>query len=140
MVTDSVLQHRAVAPVQQVGPSARGLSGERHTAALIRTRVCVYVISNQKCLVHRQLVGDIVEARKSGTSVALVLERAIPFLKMYGTYISNYNRAMELLKRLETDPSFVVFKTACELQRPCHGLDFRAFLIQPVQVCTCTHS
>lgn len=82
---------------------------------------------------NARFLADIKAAKRSQGSVAGALEQSIPNLKIYSTFISNYDRSMTLLKRIEEDPRAHAFLSACELQKGCGGLDLRSLLIQPVQ-------
>jgi hypothetical protein len=82
---------------------------------------------------NTRFLADIKAAQRSQGSVAGALEQSIPNLRIYSTFISNYDRSMALLKRIEEDPRAHAFLSACELQKGCGGLDLRSLLIQPVQ-------
>ncbi|CAM9605334.1 unnamed protein product, partial [Phaeothamnion confervicola] len=59
--------------------------------------------------------------------------KAAPFFKMFTQYVNNFALSSERLSAAEGRPPVATFLKACELQRGCHGLQLRDFLIMPVQ-------
>eukprot|EP00752_Nemacystus_decipiens_P004215 g3852.t1 len=53
--------------------------------------------------------------------------------KSYSVYVNKYPQALKSLAVCEQSSEFKAFVRACEHQEVCHGLDLRAYLIQPVQ-------
>lgn len=104
--------------------------------SLLSQDLVTTLFSNLEQLIdfNRQLLADL---RKVGheteESMAEVIAKTAPFLKMYSLYINNFDRANEKLEQILHNPTMAAFIRACELQTACHGLTLRAFLIQPVQ-------
>ncbi|CAM9348282.1 unnamed protein product, partial [Phaeothamnion confervicola] len=82
---------------------------------------------------NEQFLRDLQAEHRGRKRIGGVFTEAAARFGLYSSYINNYDDAMLRLKELEANPEFRAFVRACELQEPCHGLDVRSFLIQPVQ-------
>ncbi|CAM9631084.1 unnamed protein product, partial [Hapterophycus canaliculatus] len=64
---------------------------------------------------------------------AIFRKQPLDMFKPYSVYVKNYPQAVKRLTACEECAEFKAFVRACEHQEACHGLDLRAYLIQPVQ-------
>eukprot|EP00903_Cladosiphon_okamuranus_P014391 g13359.t1 len=76
--------------------------------------------------------GGVVGGRRKGIG-ATFRRQPLDMFKPYSVYVKKYPQALKSLEVCEGNSSFKAFVRACEHQEACHGLDLRAYLIQPVQ-------
>jgi hypothetical protein len=85
--------------------------------------------------VNTELLKGLVERLKNWSDTQklgdLILNMA-PWLKMYTQYTSNYERVLKILEEHKDETVLNFFKTT-HLHPLCKNLDFRAFLIMPIQ-------
>jgi hypothetical protein len=93
----------------------------------------IFLNVKQLAELNRQLLSELDSAPTPRDMLEVFLKTA-PFFKMYSSYISGFEDAQRQLAHLEAKSShFSCFVRACELQKSCHGLKLRDFLIMPIQ-------
>uniref|UniRef100_A0A3Q1GBQ3 FYVE, RhoGEF and PH domain containing 4a n=1 Tax=Acanthochromis polyacanthus TaxID=80966 RepID=A0A3Q1GBQ3_9TELE len=63
-----------------------------------------------------------------------ILQKLTPFLKMYGEYVKNFDKAMELLKQwIDRSPQFKAIIQEIQSQEVCGCLTLQHHMLEPVQ-------
>ncbi|CAM9475612.1 unnamed protein product [Ectocarpus sp. 6 AP-2014] len=76
--------------------------------------------------------GEVVDGRRRGIGTTL-RRQSLDMFKPYSVYVKNYPQSLKTLAACEEFSEFNAFIRGCEHQDACHGLDLKAYLIQPVQ-------
>jgi hypothetical protein len=81
---------------------------------------------------HETFYSDMSKAGEEGDLGAVVLRYA-HFLKMYTSYVSDFNRTMQVVQQLGQSRKFVSFQEQTRKTPAVAGLDLMSLLITPVQ-------
>ncbi|XP_029463603.1 FYVE, RhoGEF and PH domain-containing protein 1 isoform X2 [Rhinatrema bivittatum] len=87
---------------------------------------------------HKQFLLPELEKRMqewdSNPRIGDILQKLAPFLKMYGEYVKNFDRAMELVNAwLERSSQFKVIVHEVQREEACGSLTLQHHMLEPVQ-------
>jgi len=79
---------------------------------------------------HDLLIIDLIQNAKN---IGAVFNRFAPYLKLYITYVTDYDKCLSTMTDLKSNSKFLKFLATKREEKDTGGLDLMSFLIMPIQ-------